>query len=121
MLSPPRVSVVIPTLVRKALLKNALVEVILPNALEVAKKLVELAFVNIPVEAMVVPIGVLLIVPPVIVRPSTTNASLIELVGKLMVEVTVRIPIVVEGLTREPVIVSPFTFTNRESNAEPSA
>jgi hypothetical protein len=92
------------------------VEVTLPNALEVAKKLVELALVKIPVEATLAPIGVLLIVPPSIVSVFTTYTSAIELVGSETIElVTVKIPIVVDGLTNDPVMTSPVTLTKRES------
>ena len=48
-----------------------------------AYKLVVVALVNIAVEAPVEPIGVLLIVPASIVRPSITIDSVIELFGKL--------------------------------------
>jgi hypothetical protein len=105
-----------------ALAKNAFVEVTLPKKLEVAKKLVDDAFVNTAVEAPLAPIGVLLIVPPSTVRVFTTYTSAIELVGSdTILLVTVRIPMVVDGEISEPVIVSPLTFTNRESYAEPSA
>ena len=107
-------------LVNPRLVTNKFVEVALPNTLDVAKKLVELALVNTPVEAIVAPIGVLLMVPPSIVRPFTTNASVSELLGKFRVEVTVKIPIVVDGEIREPVMVSPVMLTNRVSKAEPS-
>ena len=49
---------------------------------EVANKLVEVAFVNMPAAGVTRPIGVLLIVPPSIVRPFTTNASVTEFVGR---------------------------------------
>ena len=51
------------------------------NTVEVANKLVEVALVNIAVEAPVAPIGVLLIEPPSIVRPFTTIASVMEFDG----------------------------------------
>ncbi len=52
----------------------------------VANKLVEVALVKTPVDGVTAPIGVLLMVPPEMVRPSTTNASVTELFG------TVRLP-----------------------------
>lgn len=58
-----------------------MVEVAFTKTVEVAKRLVEVALVNTAVEAPVVPIEVLLIVPPSIVRPFTTIVSMIELAG----------------------------------------
>ena len=48
----------------------------------VANKLVVVAFVNIAIEAPVVPIEVLLTAPPSIVRPFTTIASVTEFAGR---------------------------------------
>ena len=52
-------------------------------------------------EAPVPPIGVLLMVPPSIVKPFTTIASVTELAGKDNVLVTVKLPIVASGITAE--------------------
>jgi hypothetical protein len=76
-----------------------LVEVAFINTVEVANKLVEVALVNTAVEAPVVPIGVLLIVPPSIVRPFTTMASVTEFDGKERTPVTARLVDVIEVAT----------------------
>lgn len=57
-------------------------EVTFTSTVLVANKLVEVALVNTAVEAPVVPIGVLLIVPPSMVRPFVTIASAILLFGR---------------------------------------
>ena len=69
----------------------------------VAKKLVEVRLVatkvvKAPVDGVEAPIGVLLMVPPEIVRPSMTIASVMELVGKLMAPEAYKL--VVETLTK---------------------
>ena len=56
----------------------------------VANKYVDVAFVNTPVDGVVLPIGVLLIDPPVIVKVPSTNASVMEFKGREMVESTVK-------------------------------
>lgn len=58
-----------------------------------AEKFVVVAFVNTPVDGTVAPIGLLSIVPPDIVSPGTTIASVTELLGNERVLVTVRLPI----------------------------
>ena len=63
------------------------------NVPVVANKLVLVAFVNTPVDGTVAPIGLLSIVPPDIVSPGTTMASVTELLGNERVFVTVRLPI----------------------------
>ncbi len=55
--------------------------------------LVEVTFVNTPVEGVVLPIGVLLIVPPLMVKLPSTNASVMEFAGREMVERTVRLEV----------------------------
>lgn len=77
------------------------------NAVEVAKKLVEVTLVNIAVEAIVAPIGVLLIVPPSIVRPFTTAASVIELLGKFNEPETYKLVVVALVATRFEIVVLP--------------
>jgi hypothetical protein len=65
---------------------------------------VEVRFVKTPVLAVVAPIAELFTVPPLIVRPSTTIASVIELVGKVRVPVTpklVEVSEVPEALVNE--------------------
>lgn len=59
----------------------------------VAKRLVVVALVNTAVEATLEPIGVLLTVPPSIVRPFTTITSVTELFGKFSVAPTLRLVI----------------------------
>lgn len=54
-------------------------------------KLVVEALVNTPVEGLTAPIGVLLIVPPSIVRPFITMASVIELFGNVRVPLTAKL------------------------------
>ena len=60
----------------------------------VVKRLVEVALVKIPVEGVMNPIGVLLMVPPLMVRPSTTNVSVIELVGRVICPVALKLVVV---------------------------
>ena len=60
---------------------------------EVVNRLVDVTFVNTPVEATVAPIGVLLIVPLSIVRPSTTIGSVIALLNKLREPETTKLVI----------------------------
>ncbi len=96
--------VVLPKLVMPVTTK--LVEVILvakrlTKTVFVANISVEVTYVKTAVEAPVLPIGVLLIDPPSIVRPLTTIASVIELAGKDRVLVTVKLPIVARGITAE--------------------
>ena len=61
-----------------AAVPNRFVEEAAKKLVLVANKLVEVILVKIPVDGVVPPIGVLLIVPPEIVRPSTTLASVTE-------------------------------------------
>ncbi len=68
-----------------------MVEVAFTNTELVANKFVEVTLVNTAVEAPAVPIGVLLIEPPSIVRPFTAIASVIELAGKGRTAVTARL------------------------------
>ena len=70
-------------------LKLVAVKVVAKKAVEVAFVLVEL--VNTPVLGVVAPIGVELMVPPLMVKPSTTNASVILLLGRDKVESTVKL------------------------------
>ena len=65
-----------------ALVVEALVIEPLIKTEEVAKRLVEVALVKTPVEATVAPIGVLLMVPLSIVRPSATIGPVIALLNK---------------------------------------
>ena len=60
------------------------VATVLTKTVEVANKLVEVALVKTAVDGVVPPIGVLLIVPPEMVRPSTTMASVILLLASEM-------------------------------------
>ena len=66
------------------------VATVFTNTVEVAKRFVVVALVNTAVEAPVVPIGVLLIVPPSIVRPFTTIVSVMEFDGRERAPVTAR-------------------------------
>src|SRR5688572_16904013 len=66
---------------------------------EVTNKFVDVAFVNTPAAGVTRPIddpliGLLPIVPPLIVRPSTTYASVIESTGRLRRPVTARFVVV---------------------------
>jgi hypothetical protein len=73
-------------------LKLVAVKVVTNNAVDVAFVVVTL--VKIPVEGVEAPIGVLLMVPPLIVKPSTTNASVTEFVGSVKVDNTVKLLVV---------------------------
>ena len=99
--APETVRLVLEALVMKLLIKTE----------EVAKRLVEVALVKTPVEAVVAPIGVLLIVPLSIVRPSTTMASVTLLVGRLRLPVTVKAVIVVV-VNKVLVVKVTVPFTN---------
>lgn len=78
--------------VAASVVKKPLVEVMLapladPKDKPVALKFVEVALVKMPAAGVVRPIdepfiGVLVTVPPLIVRPSTATASVIELLGR---------------------------------------
>ena len=70
--APDTERLVVETLVIELLIKTE----------EVTKRLVEVALVKTPVEATEAPIGVLLMVPLSIVRPSTTITLVIESDGK---------------------------------------
>jgi len=59
--------------------------------IEVRLALVEVRFVKIPVLGVVLPIGVLSMVPALMVRASTTMAFVTELFGKLRAPVTARL------------------------------
>lgn len=79
----------------KAALTLKLVLEALRKILEVANRLVVVAFVKMPVLGVVFPIGELSTVPPEMVRAPTTIASVMELLGKattpdteILVEVT---------------------------------
>ncbi len=61
---------------------------------DVAKRLVEVALVKIPAAGVTRPIGVLLMVPASMVRPSITNASEIELVGRVICPVALKLVVV---------------------------
>ena len=92
--------VVLPKLDRPEIYKlvdDTLVAVILTRTEDVAKKLVEVRLVKIPVDGTVLPIGVLSITPPLIVKAFTTIALVIESFGKLTESDTYRL--VVEALT----------------------
>ncbi len=78
-------------------------------------KSLELTVVKRADVGILIPIGVFSILPPSTVNAFTTNASLILFVDKLRVDVTVKIPIVEDGTVSGPVMVSPATFTKRES------
>lgn len=74
----------------------ALVPLAVSKVKLVELKFVELTLVKIPAAGVVKPIeepliGVLVTVPPLIVRPSTTMASAMELVGKFKVPDTFRL------------------------------
>lgn len=80
---------VIPDIYR--LVEVTFVAMVLTKTVLSAATLVDVTFVNIAVEAPVVPIGVLLIVPPSMVRPFTTMASVILLFGNDKEPDTVRL------------------------------
>ena len=68
-----------------------MVAVALTKIVLVAKRLVEVALVKTPVDGVVAPIAVLLIVPPEIVRALSTIGSVTLLAGKDNVDSTVRL------------------------------
>ena len=103
---------------RVKLVVEILVKVELTLTVVVAKKTEEVALVKTPVDGVVAPIGVLLIVPPEIVRPSTTMALVTESLGKtrkplakvkLVVEILVKVEltltVVVAKKTEEVALV----------------
>ncbi len=79
---------------------DRLVEVIPPVTLmfepviEVRFALVEVRLVKIPVLGVVLPIGVLLIEPPLMVRASTTIPSVIEFTGKVITPLALKFVVV---------------------------
>ena len=81
--------------------------------------LVEVRLVKIPVDGVELPIGVLLIVPPEIVRASVTMPSVMELAGKLtppLIERLVLVRLVVVALAAKKLVevrVVPEAFVNK--------
>ena len=90
------VMVVPDALVKVKLVTNKLVEVALIKIELVANKFVLVTLVKIPVLGVVFPIGVLSIVPPLMVKPATTIASVIELLGRDKEPVTAKLVVVTE-------------------------
>ena len=78
-----------------------------PNARLVANAFVEEMLVNTPVEGVDAPIGVLLMVPPSMVKPLTTKLSVTELVGSERTPVTAKLVVVALVITSPPVMVPP--------------
>ena len=79
-------SLVTEMLVPVALVKVVLDKLVRPDTYKlVVVALEEVTLVKIAVEAPPAPIGVLMILPPSMVRPATTMASVMELLGKAMV------------------------------------
>ena len=65
-----------------------------PNARLVANAFVEEMLVNTPVAGVTKPIGVLLMVPPSMVKPLTTMRSVTELVGRVICPVALKLVVV---------------------------
>ena len=78
--------------VKSVLPKVAIVPTFAMN--EVVKRLVELALVKMPVAGVTKPIGVLLMVPPSMVKPLTTMRSVTELVGRVICPVALKLVVV---------------------------
>ena len=100
---------VIPETLRLVEVKFEILPVVTERLVEVSDvttALVEVIFVKMPIDGVVLPIGVLFIVPPEMVRLSITMASVTELVGSARTPVTARLVEVSEVKT--PFVKVPF-------------